>query len=131
MSTAKKKAAKAPVVDAIRAAAEQFDSATDMVKGGVDATLNATLDSVAFEGADFTGLKSLNDLWFKAAKDATRFNVAAVETLSGCKTAEDFSAAQQKIASEGFQAAMATANAFGEAMTKAATISPFWGKTAA
>ena len=165
MSTAKKKSTKDPVTGAIDAAAEQFETAADMVKGGFDAALDAGAEQAraayAFEGIEFagrenveaalqageayyTGLKGLNDLWFKSAKDAARFNADAVKTLSGCKTPEDLTQAQMKIATGGFEAAMAAANMFGEAAAKAAgdvsaplntpfaaPFAQFWGKTAA
>lgn len=165
MATAKKKSAKDPVLGAIDAAAEQFETAADMVKGGMDAALDASAEQTraacAFEGVEFAGrenvdatlqagaayfasLKGLNDLWFKSAKDAARFNADAAKTLTGCKTPEALSQAQMKIASGGFEAAMAAANTFGEAAAKAAGDAPspldnpfvepfaqFWNKTAA
>lgn len=141
MSTAKKKSA-SPVTGAIDAAADQFETAVDMVKGGVTAALDATAEQTraacAFEGVEFAGrehvdaamkagdayfagLKDLNDLWFKSAKEAMRFNADAVKTLSGCKTPEALSEAQMKIATGGMEAAMASANSFNEAATKVAS----------
>lgn len=165
MSTAKKKTAADPVSGAIDAAAAQFDSAADMVKGGLDAALDASAEQArsacAFEGVEFAGreqvdaalqageayvasLKGLNDMWLKSAKDLARFNVDAMKSLSACKTPEELSQAQMKIATGGIEAAMASANSFGEAATKAAgdvsgplntpfaaPFAQFWGKNAA
>jgi len=138
MSTAKKKSA-SPVTGAIDAAADQFETAVDMVKGGVEAALDASAEQTraacAFEGVEFAGrehvdaamkageayyagLKDLNDLWFKSAKETARFNADAVKTLSGCKTPEAFGEAQMKIATGGMETAMANANTFTQAATK-------------
>lgn len=168
MSTAKKKSA-SPVTGAIDVAADQIVSAADMVKGGLDAALDAsaqqTRAACAFEGVEFAGrehvdaavkageayfasLKSFNDMWFKSAKDAVRFNADAAKTLSGCKTPEALSEAQMKLMTDGMEAAMANANAFNEAATKAvgdvtgqfgnplseamtAPFAQFWNKSAA
>lgn len=140
MSTAKKKSA-SPVTGAIDVAAEQFVSAADMVKGGLDAALDASAEQAraacAFEGVEFAGreqvdavlkageayfagIKGLNDLWFKSAKETVRFNADAVKTLSVCKTPEALSEAQMKIVTGGMEAAMANANTFSQAATKAA-----------
>lgn len=141
MSTAKKKAAKDPVTGAVDAVAEQFVGAADMLKGGVDAALDASAEQArsayAFEGVDFAGrenfdaalkageayfagLKGLNDILFASAKDAARFNADAVKALSTCKSPEDLTQAQMKLASDGMEAAVATANTLGEAAAKAA-----------
>lgn len=141
MSTAKKKTAKDPVTGAVDAAAEQFVSAADMLKGGLEAAIDASAEQArsayAFEGVEFAGrenldtalkageayfagLKGLNDFWFSAAKDAARFNADAVKTLSACKTPEALTQAQMKLASDGMEAAVASANAFGEVASKAA-----------
>jgi hypothetical protein len=139
MSAAKKKAEKAPAMDAVDAAADQFASAADMVKSSFDAALDAGAEQAraacAFEGVEFAGrenvdaalkageayyagLKDLSDLWFKTAKDAARFNSDAVKALSGCKTPQDLSQAQMKIATESFEVVMANANTFGEKASK-------------
>lgn len=139
MSTAKKKSA-SPVTGAIDVAAEQFVTAADMVKGGIDAALDASAEQAraacAFEGVEFAGrehvdtalkageayfagIKGLNDLWFQSAKEAVRFNADAVKTLSGCKTPEALSEAQMKLMTGGVEAAMTNANAFSQAATKA------------
>ena len=145
MSTAKKKTAQNPahesVIGAVDAATQQFSGAADMLKGGLDAALDAgaeqTRTAYAFEGVEFAGrenidaalkageacfagLKGLNDFWFKSAKDAARFNADAVKALSGCKTPEDLTQTQMKLATTGMEAAVATATAFGEVASKAA-----------
>ncbi|MCK5575087.1 MAG: phasin family protein [Sphingomonadales bacterium] len=148
MSTAKKKTAKDtkdPVLGAIDAAGEQFNSAATMVQDAFGAALDAGAEQAraacAFEGVEgvgrenvdaarqaseayYAGLKDLSDLWFKSARDVAEFNVSAAKTLSSCKTPEDLAQAQAKIASEGVEATMATAGTFGEAAKS-------WGKTAA
>lgn len=147
MSTAKKKTAKDtkdPVLGAIDAAGEQFNSAATMAQDAFGAALDAGAEQAhaacAFEGVDgvgrenvdaarqaseayYAGLKDLSDLWFKSARDVAQFNVSAARTLSSCKTPEDLAQAQAKIASEGVEASMATAGTFGEAAKS-------WGKTA-
>lgn len=167
MSTAKKKST-SPVTGAVDAVAEQFESAADMIKGGVDAAIDAgaeqTRAACAFEGVEFAGrdnldaalksseayyasLKDLNDLVFKSAKEATRFNADAVKTLTGCKTPEDLTQAQMKLVSSSFENAMSLMDTFGKAATKAAgdvsaplqaqfgqpfqPFQQFWTKTAA
>jgi len=148
MSTAKKKTAKDtkdPVLGAIDAAGEQFNSAATMVQDAFGAALDAGAEQAraacAFEGVEgvgqenlgaarqaseayYAGLKDLSDLWFKSARDAAQFNMAAAKSLSSCKTPEDFAQAQAKIASEGVEATMAAAGTFGETAKT-------WGKTAA
>lgn len=165
MSTAKKKAAKDTVTGTIDAAAEQFETAADMVKGGLDAALDAGVEQAraacAFEGVEFAGrenvdaalqageayyagLKGLSDLWFKTAKETARFNSDAVKALSGCKTPQDLSETQMKLATTGFEAAMASVNTLGQAAAKtvgdvsaplnstfAAPFAQFWNKSAA
>lgn len=140
MSTAKKKTT-TPAAGAFDVAADHFETAVDMLKGGLDAAIDAGAQQAraagAFEGVEFVGrenvdaalkageayfanLKSLNELVFKTAKETVRFNTDAAKTLSGCKTAEDLTQAQMKIATGGFEAAMAAANTFGQAAAKAA-----------
>lgn len=124
---------------AFDAAVEQFATVADMVKGGLDAALDAgaeqTRAAYAFEGLEFVGrenvdaalksseacfagAKDLSALWFKAAKDAARFNADAAQSFSACKSVEDLTQAQMALASNGFGAAMAVANGFVEAFGK-------------
>jgi hypothetical protein len=161
MSTAKKKPSKDAVTDAMDAAAEQFATAADRVKGGLDAALDASAEQAraacAFEGVEFAGretvdaalkaseayyagLKDLNDLWFNSAKEAARFNSDAVKALSGCKTPQDLGEVQCKLATQGFEAAMASANTLGQTAVKAAVktagdvsapFAQYWNKSAA
>lgn len=140
MSTAKKKAT-SPIAGAIDTAAEQFESAAAVVKGGVDAAIDAGAEqsraAYAFEGVEFVGrenldaaqkaseayfasLKDMTDLMFKSAKDAGRYNADAAKKLSSCKTPEDFTQTQMKIATDGFENAMAAFNGFSKAASKAA-----------
>jgi len=167
MSTAKKKTNSKddPVLSAIDAAGAQFVTAADQVKEGLDAALDASAEQAraacAFEGVEFAGrehvdaamqageayyagLKGLSDLWFKSAKEAAQFQVDAAKSLTACKTPEDLSQAQLKIATGGIEAAMASANTLGEAAAKTAgdvtgslktpfagPFAQFWGKNAA
>jgi len=139
MSTAKKKSVEA--TSAIEAAAENFEATVDMIKGGVDAAIKASTEQTnaaqAFEGVEFpgrenfdaavkageayvAGFQTLNDLFFKAAKDAVRFNSEAAKTLTGCKTPEEISAAQIKLVQSGFEAAVETGTAIGQTAYKVA-----------
>lgn len=173
MSTAKKKSNQDSAADstayfnagAIDAAAVQFAAVADMVKGGVDAALDVGAEQAraacAFEGVEFAGrenvdaalkageayfagLKNLNELWFKTAKEAARFNTDAVKALTDCKTSQDLSEVQRKFATDGFEVAMASANILSQAAAKvagdvsaplnvpfAAPFSQFWNKSAA
>lgn len=169
MSTAKKKSTKDSAADstagAIDAAALQFVAAADRAKGGLDAALDAGAEQAraacAFEGVEFVGrenvnaarkvgeayyagLKDLNDLWFETAKEAVRFHASAVKTLSACKTPQDMSEAQMKLAISGFEAAMASVNTLGQSAVKTASnvsaplntvfaepFAQFWNKSAA
>jgi len=139
MTTAKKKTVEA--ASAIEAAAENLEATVDMIKDGVDAAIKVTAEQAksaqAFEGVEFpgrenfdaavkageayvAGFQTLNDLFFKAAKDAVRFNSEAAKTLSGCKTPEDVSAAQIKLVQSGFEAAVETSTAIGQTAYKVA-----------
>jgi len=138
MST-KKKAD--PAINAIEAVADNFDATADMIQGGMDAAIKAgseqTKAAQAFEGMDFpgrenfdaavkvseayvAGFQQLNGLFFQAAKAAVRFNSDAAKTLSGCKTPEDLTAAQTKLAQSGFEAAVETSNTISQAAMKVA-----------
>lgn len=140
MSTAKKKAT-SPLVGAIDTAVDQFETAADVVKGGLDAAIDAgaeqTRAAYAFEGVEFVGrenldaagkaseayfagLKDLTDLAFKSAKEAGRYNADAAKTLSACKTPEEFAQAQMKAVNDGFENAMAAFNGFSQAAAKVA-----------
>lgn len=165
MSTAKTKKTQNTTAGAFDAAVDQFSTVADMVQGGFDAALDAGADQAraacAFEGVEFAGrehvdaamkaseayfagIKELNALWFKTAKDTARLNVEASKTLTACKTPEDFSEAHQKLASGGYEAAMAVANTFTETLTKVSSevsaplkdqfgagFTPFWTQKSA
>ncbi|MCR4376640.1 MAG: phasin family protein [Rhodospirillales bacterium] len=161
MSTAKKKSTNDSAADstaaALDAAALQFIAVADRMKGGFDAALDAGAEQAraacAFEGVEFAGrenvdaarkageayyagLKDLNDLWFETAKEAVRFHAATVKSLSVCKTPQDLSEAQMKLATSGFEVAMASANTLGQVMVKtagevSAPFAQFWNKSAA
>lgn len=139
--TAKKKASANPAATAIDTAAENFEATTDMIKDNVDAAIKAGTEQVkaaqAFEGMDFlgrenidaavkaseayvAGVQTMNDLFFKAAKDAVRFNTDAAKTLSECKTPEELSEAQMKLAQSGFEAAVETSKTISETAMKLA-----------
>jgi len=139
MSTAKKKTDAAS--SAIEAVAENFEATADMIKDGVDAAIKAgteqTKAAQAFEGMDFpgrenfdaavkvgeayvAGFQELNGLFFQAAKAAVRFNSEAAKTLSTCKTPEELTTAQTKLAQSGFEAAVETSNTIGQAALKVA-----------
>jgi len=141
MSTAKKKAAATAATSAIEAAADNFEATADMIKDGVDAAIKAGTEQAkaaqAFEGIEFpgrenldaavkageayiAGIQELNGLFFKAAKDAVRFNTTAAQTLTGCKTPEEITEAQVKLAQSGFEAAVETSNTIGQAAFKVA-----------
>lgn len=105
------------------------DSAADSAAGAIDAALKAG-------EAYCASIKDLNDLWFETAKEAVRFHAAAVKTLSVCKTPQDLGEAQMKLATSGFEAAMASANTLGQAVVKtageaSAPFAQFWNKSAA
>ena len=140
MSTAKKKATAQAA--AIEAAADNFEATADMIKDGLDAAIKAGTEQAkaaqAFEGVEFpgrenfdaaikageayvAGIQELNGLFFKAAKEAARFNADAAKTLSGCKTPEEIAQTNLKLAQSGFEAAVETGTAFGQAAMKVAT----------
>ncbi|MCW8915853.1 MAG: phasin family protein [Magnetovibrio sp.] len=129
MSAKKKASAANSAVDAIDAAAENFDAAANMIKDGVDAAIKAGSEQAKsaqnVEGFDFlgrdnidaavkageayvAGFQTMNDLFFKAAKEAVHFNTEAAKTLSGCKTPEEISETQLKLAQSGFEVAVET-----------------------
>ncbi len=139
MTTAKKK--ETPVSGAVETAVTSFETTADMIKGGVDAALDASAEqaraSSAFEGVEFagrdnvdaalkcsqayfSGLKELSGLVFKTAKDTARLNADAMKDLSGCTSPEDLSQAQMKIVSASFEAMMGMAKEFGQTATKVA-----------
>ena len=143
MSTAKKKAdpAISAATTAIEAVADNFDATADMIKDGLDAAIKTgteqTTAAKAFEGMDFpgrenfdaavkvgeayvAGFQQLNGLFFQAAKTAVRFNSEAAKTLSTCKTPEELTAAQTKLAQSGFEVAVETTNTLGEVAMKVA-----------
>ena len=142
MTTAKKKATAKTATDAIDSAAENFEAAADMIKDGVDAAIKAGTEQAkaaqAFEGIEFpgrenfdaalkagevyvAGLQELNGMFFKAAKDAVRFNTEAAKTLTECKTPEEIAQTQMKLAQSGFEAAVETSTAFGQTAMKLAS----------
>lgn len=139
MSTTKKKAAAANT--AIDTAAENFEATADMIKDGVDAAIKAGAEQAkaaqAFEGIEFpgrenfdaavkageayvAGIQELNGLFFKAAKDAVRFNSDAAKALSACKSPEEITEAQAKLAQSGFEAAVETGTTIGKTAFKVA-----------
>jgi len=139
MSTAKKKTATAAT--AMEAAAENFEATADMIKDGVDAAIKAGTEQAkaaqAFEGVEFpgrenfdaavkvgeayvAGIQELNNLFFKAAKDVVRFNTEAAQTLTACKTPEEISETQMKLAQSGFEAAVETGTTIGQTAMKVA-----------
>ena len=143
--TAKKKTTTNPnaasVVSAIDAAAEKFETAADTIKSNFDAAIKTSTEQAkaaqAFEGVDFpgrdqfdaavkagenyvSGLQELNDLFFKTAKDAMRFNAEAAKSLSECSSPEDIAQAQMKLAQSGFEAAVEASNTINQAALKVA-----------
>jgi len=139
MSTAKKKSD--PAISAIDAVADNFESTADMIQGSLDAAIKAgteqTKAAKAFEGMDFpgrenfdaavkvgeayvAGFQELNGLFFQAAKAAVRFNTEAAKTLSTCKTPEDLTTAQSKLAQSGLEAAVETSTTISQAAMKVA-----------
>jgi len=139
MTTAKKKTASA--TSAIEAVADNFDATADMIKDGLDAAIKAGTEQAksakAFEGVEFpgrenfdaavkaseayvSGIQELNDLFFKAAKAAVRFNSDAALTLTSCKTPEEISAAQMKLAQSGLEVAVETSTSISQAAMKVA-----------
>ena len=127
--SAKKKASATPATTAIDTAAENIDAAVDMVKDNVDAAIKAgaeqaksaqVIEGMEFLGRDnidaavkagevyLSGVQAMNDLFFKAAKAAVRFNSEAAKSLSDCKTPEEISETQMKLAQSGFEAAVET-----------------------
>lgn len=142
MTTAKKKATAKTATDAIDSAAENFEAAADMIKDGVDAAIKAGTEQAkaaqAFEGIEFpgrenfdaavkagevyvAGIQELNGLFFKAAKDAVRFNTEAAKSLTACKTPEEIAQTQMKLAQSGFDAAVEAGTSFGQTALKLAT----------
>ena len=139
MSTAKKKSD--PAISAIDAVADNFESTADMIQGSLDAAIKAgteqTKAAKAFEGMDFpgrenfdaavkvgeayvAGFQELNGLFFQAAKAAVRFNTEAAKTFSTCKTPEDLTTAQSKLAQSGLEAAVETSTTISQAAMKVA-----------
>lgn len=135
MSTKKKATAATSAIDA---AAEQFETTADMIKDGLDAAIKAGTEQVnsvpALEGTEFpgrenfdasikayvSGMQELNDLFFKTAKQAVRFNTDAAKTLTGCKTPEEVAQTQMKLAQSGFEAAVESSTTLGQAALKVA-----------
>lgn len=139
--TTKKKATATSAIDAIDAAAEKFETTADMIKDGLDAAIKAGTEQAksvqAFEGTEFpgrenldvvvkageayvAGMQELNNLIFKTAKEAVRFNTDAAKILTGCKTPEEVAQTHMKLAQSGFEAAVESSTTIGQAALKVA-----------
>ncbi|MBL4614146.1 MAG: phasin family protein [Magnetovibrio sp.] len=138
MSSKKKSDAATSAIDA---AAENFEATADMIKDGLDAAIKATTEQAksvqAFEGTEFpgrenfdaaikageayvAGMQELNNLFFKTAKAAVRFNTDAAKTLTECKTPEEISQAQMKLAQSSFETAVEASTTLSQAAMKVA-----------